>query len=369
MSRLKIYPGTVLITSLILSIASPITAVSHETPCPPCDCSPAGQADDFIVSAYYSPLPNQERYYLGSYEEDVRFNGEGLAGNDGTPVYPGMIAAPPEFPFGTVIELPRLGMTGTVHDRGGRIVTGEDGIPRIDVWMGEGEEGLARALEWGVQRQPVKVYYPEPKNVPKENFDFSALPAPEHALNNVPTNPVTLLDTSDPRYGDTSSEVMAIQYTLKRLGYFDHNMTGFFGDVTRDALATFERDVKEGGNGEIANDNIRRILIAHQQIRDELGIPVPGEETLVQGTSGKTVRILQRILGILELYAGEIDGIYDQELMGILYKYQKEQGIVTSLADTGAGIVGPQTRRALITAWRGHRINRRGGADVLVATL
>lgn len=29
----------------------------------------------FIATAYYSPLPDQENYYLGSYEKDKRLNG------------------------------------------------------------------------------------------------------------------------------------------------------------------------------------------------------------------------------------------------------------------------------------------------------
>lgn len=42
--------------------------------------------------------------------------------------------------------------TGTVDDRGGAIVkAGERGYDhdRLDVWMGRGDEGLARALAWG----------------------------------------------------------------------------------------------------------------------------------------------------------------------------------------------------------------------------
>lgn len=30
----------------------------------------------FVATAYYSPLPNQENYYRGSYEADKKLNGE-----------------------------------------------------------------------------------------------------------------------------------------------------------------------------------------------------------------------------------------------------------------------------------------------------
>ena len=43
-----------------LSLASEITEPRTQT---------------FIVTAYYSPVPGQKRYFLGSYEDDVKLNG------------------------------------------------------------------------------------------------------------------------------------------------------------------------------------------------------------------------------------------------------------------------------------------------------
>ena len=55
----------------------------------------------FTISAYYSPLACQDRYATGSYRGDIRLNGNGTNDADGTPVYPGMIAAPKLYSFGT----------------------------------------------------------------------------------------------------------------------------------------------------------------------------------------------------------------------------------------------------------------------------
>ena len=41
----------------------------------------------FVVTAYYSPLPDQTRYLRGSYEADIRLNGNGTHGASGKPVY------------------------------------------------------------------------------------------------------------------------------------------------------------------------------------------------------------------------------------------------------------------------------------------
>ncbi|EKD30393.1 MAG: hypothetical protein ACD_78C00069G0002 [uncultured bacterium (gcode 4)] len=116
----------------------------------------AGGADHtenqkFIVTAYYSPLPNQSFYLKGSYEADIRLNGNGTHGASGKAVYPGMLAGPKTYAFGTKIYLEGLGV-GTVDDRGGAIVSsGSRGYDadRLDIWMGQGEEGLRRALSWG----------------------------------------------------------------------------------------------------------------------------------------------------------------------------------------------------------------------------
>ena len=75
----------------------------------------------FIVTAYYSPLPDQSRYLRGNYEAELRLNGNGTHGASGKPVYAGMLAAPKSYAFGTVIHLEGIG-TGTVDDRGGAIV-------------------------------------------------------------------------------------------------------------------------------------------------------------------------------------------------------------------------------------------------------
>lgn len=53
----------------------------------------------FVVTAYYSPLPDQARYLRGSYEADIRLNGNGTHGASGKPVYVGMLAAPKHYEF------------------------------------------------------------------------------------------------------------------------------------------------------------------------------------------------------------------------------------------------------------------------------
>ncbi|MDD2907421.1 MAG: 3D domain-containing protein [Candidatus Gracilibacteria bacterium] len=108
----------------------------------------------FYVTAYYSPLPGQDKYTTGSYEGDIRLNGGGKRTASGKGVFAGLMAAPRNYAYGTKIYLEGIGV-GSVEDRGGAIVnSGERGheYDRIDVWMGYGDEGLQRALKWGTRK-------------------------------------------------------------------------------------------------------------------------------------------------------------------------------------------------------------------------
>ena len=110
----------------------------------------AWEKRDFIVTAYYSPLPGQTFYLRGNYEAEKILNGNGIYGASGKPVFAGMIAAPKTYAFGTQIQFDGLGM-GIVEDRWGAIVqAGERSYAhdRIDIWMGSWDAGLRRAMIW-----------------------------------------------------------------------------------------------------------------------------------------------------------------------------------------------------------------------------
>ena len=108
----------------------------------------------FKVTAYYSPVPGQAFYYSGNYKDEVTLNGFGTHGASGKRVFHGMLAGPANYAFGTKIYFPGWGV-GEIADRGGAIVEkgkrSDASHDRIDVWVGKGEEGLKRALSFGVQ--------------------------------------------------------------------------------------------------------------------------------------------------------------------------------------------------------------------------
>jgi 3D (Asp-Asp-Asp) domain-containing protein len=108
-----------------------------------------------IVTAYYKPLPppNQKKYIV-SYKMDRRINGTGEKTSSGITPAIGTVAADGRFfPEGkTDVYVPGYGM-GTVNDTGGNI----NGPDRLDVFVGEGDEGREKAVEWGVKEVTVMV--------------------------------------------------------------------------------------------------------------------------------------------------------------------------------------------------------------------
>ena len=108
----------------------------------------------FIVTAYYSPLENQEDYITESYEWDIRLNGSGIRWASGKEVFPWMIAAPKKYSFWTKIYIEWL-WTWSVEDRGGAIIEASNGWPshdRLDVWMGFWDQWRERAIVWWARK-------------------------------------------------------------------------------------------------------------------------------------------------------------------------------------------------------------------------
>lgn len=334
-SRVRIYPAVVIMTSLVGSLFSPVYA-SEE---------PFEQT--FIVTAYYSPLPNQCCYFRGNYEEEIQFNGRGISGADGTPVYLGMIAAPSSYPFGTVIDLHGLGV-GTVHDRGGRIVEWNADQHRIDLWMGYGEEGLARALAWGVQSVKGTVF-PLGTHKPKESLSFAHFDVDPTLLASLPkSDPLRILENISS--GDTSYGVTQLQKALKEQGYFSGSATGKFGPVTEDALGRFKADYGLSGDGTSTNEKTAAMLTAASSLTDSnLPLLTIG---LSEGMKGARVRQAQKLLRFLGYYRGRTDGIYDADVREAVTRLQIDHGVIGSVTDTGAGRIGPATQGEILKQWK-----------------
>lgn len=162
MVRVRYYMAMRIASVLLMTMCLVWSAIS------PLSAATAGKIQKVYVSAYYTPVPGQKQYLHRTYAAELRVNGGDDTGADGTKVYPGMLAAPRTYSFGTKITIPTLG-TGTVHDRGGWVANGtvKRRYDRIDVWMGTGDAGLLRAKKWGVRLVEVTVYPSSATDIPE----------------------------------------------------------------------------------------------------------------------------------------------------------------------------------------------------------
>ena len=215
----------------------------------------------FKITAYYSPLPNQAKYLRGSYEADIRLNGKGEYGASGVKVFPGMLAAPRTFPFGTKIKIGSFGV-GTVADRGGAIVNaGENSqsYDRIDMWMGFGDTGLTRALTWGSRVIDGEVLADAQA---QNTLDYSNLRSelgmggPDATISPINTLTPEQIDAQTKKdelfnsfpvnlgRGKQGYDVKLIQASLKKLGYFKEEIDGNYNKFTAEGLMVFQKEKK-----------------------------------------------------------------------------------------------------------------------------
>lgn len=331
--------GCVLFAALLLFVS---TANAQDIPADESQTFP--YTKKFVISSYYTPLPGQTKYFTGSFEGDVRLNGEGVTAADGTKVYPGMAAAPKRFPFGTKMQIPGVGMVA-IHDRGGAIKNN-----RLDIWMGRGEEGLRRALGWGMRSVDVTVY--GIRDDLTEAVSFDGVPLMDLRELIVPTRHFK----NNLAEGDEGQAVLELQRVLKKLGYFTAEETGYFGQETRVAVENFQSAEKvitgheDPGAGNFGPRSRVALEAALEALQRDSLVKVP-DGTLQRGSSGKNVRSLQELLkdyGFLKVATGT----FGAETFDSLVRFQIDRGLVATASDRGAGFYGPRTKQAFEEAIR-----------------
>jgi len=272
----------------------------------------------FRLSAYYSPLPCQDRYATGSYEGDIRLNGRGTNGASGAEVYPGMIAAPKSYPFGTKMYIPGYGI-GTVLDRGGAIISADEGngsFDRLDIWMGYGDVGLNRALNFGKRNLEVTVY-----GVDKSISDTFHIPG--FSINEKIAKTCTIIETTKPEVKTETKPVSPVVENITTVNVDNLISSNTYG-VKKDSLFY---------------------------------------QGLMKGDNNAEVKRLQTELSRLNFYKVSASGNFDELTMHAVFKFQQSQGIVSSLTDVGAGYFGPSTRARL-----NEIITLRNNNNILIAS-
>lgn len=333
MKALKVLLTVLVLLVQVISIGGPAMAANES--------SQPGEKRQLLVTAYYSPLPDQSFYIKGSFEADVRLNGRGTNGADGTEVYIGMLAAPKTYPFGTRVRIPGLGV-GEVHDRGGAILARKN-YDRIDVWMGHGEEGLARALNWGSRLVEGEVFFTAHQVEPGLDYSWisselpasyveklrqktlansnnAAAPAPVQTPQPAPTPAPNPVVQETPKATPTDSAPNVEQAPAKKLVSL---------------VSPDEKEISPEEARQVKRLEQNRLLLA-------AGIGKNAE--------GEDVLNLQRMLWDLGYYKGELTATYDELTVDAVYRFQKDHGVVNGEYDLGAGYFGQKTLAAMVGA-------------------
>lgn len=297
---------------------------------------------EYVISAYYSPLPGQNRYATGSYVGDIRLNGGGVTTASGVKVAeaPGaFVAAPSCFEFGTILEFEGMG-NYIVLDRGGAIQGA-----RLDLWLGYGDEGLNAALAWG-KRTVLAKSLGVNADVELAGKAEWKLPPNSKFLQEVDSNPFDSLDNI--KMGDTGANVAVLQQLLKDIGYYSDEIDGYFGVSTKNALLEMDEDYGEivsiniSPIGALGNTSISELENLVLVARRELEESVPSKN-LGLGATGSDVLSLQKALQRLG-FDVDLTEVFDEKTQAAIIEFQFAEGMIESIDEVGAGFFGEATQ-------------------------
>ena len=158
--------------------------------------------------------------------------------------------------------------------------------------------------------------------------------------------------TREMSIGMRGVDVEALQYYLAFLGYFYPELppipiTGYFGELTRDAVFTFQNNYGLPVTGVVDANVFHEIERAYQaavrdlppSYRSAIGEPYPGR-FIVEGDRGESVRIIQRYLNVVSqsnpaIPVIAVDGIFGPRTKAAVTAFQRSLGIEQN------GAVGP----------------------------
>lgn len=149
----------------------------------------------------------------------------------------------------------------------------------------------------------------------------------------------------------TGSNVTALQNKLAALGFYKGEITGHYGEKTRDAVKAFQSKNGLVADGIAGPATLRAISSAKSSGSGSSGSSSSGgssgssavsSTTLTVGSTGAAVRSLQNNLTTLGYYSGDVTGHFGSQTAEAVRKYQKAKG----LSQTGTATPSLQSRIA-----------------------
>ncbi len=330
----------------------------------------------FVVTAYYSPLPDQKYYLKGNYKAEKRLNGEWIRWASGKWVFSWMLAAPKNYRFGTKIYLEWL-WVWEVSDRWWAIVNAWNRWyyhDRIDVWMWYWDEWLRRALYWGKRTIKWKILN---KNS-KVNLNYKRVNSPYRATKWLKKQEaIDIFKTS----ANSPAKVKKLQELLKELDLYKWEISWVYKDIidsiyyyqlsqkivksqwspwawsygpkTRKALKkTYENYLTK--KDEIEKERKRKLALEKKAKEMKKKSLAKATTTVNYIWDSKfkevshRVRDLQKTLKNLWYFEYKDTAIYWEKTKESIIAYQIDKNIISDKDQAWAWTIWPKTKKALI---------------------
>ena len=187
----------------------------------------------FRITGYYSPLPNQSKYVRGSYEADVRLNGRGTNGADGTEVYPGMLASSHNILIWNTNISSGIRVGNRSRSRRRNVSAGNRGQTHTTAlmsgWEKEKKDSLRRSLWEAELSREFSIHSDQTFS---STFSWNTIPqSRSHSCQIFPPFPQQPI---------LRLMLLRFKKALRELGFYDRTVNGILDESTTAAITDFQ---------------------------------------------------------------------------------------------------------------------------------
>ena len=158
-------------------------------------------------------------------------------------------------------------------------------------------------------------------------------------------SPVSAQSVSAMQKNDSGQTVTELQQRLLDLGYYNGEITGFYGSMTQEAVMRFQRDKGLAADGVVGSATAEALYSSSGSSGGSSGGSFSqnsAPRSLVRrGDAGPQIAELQKRLTDLGYYNASISGTLDQATEEAVTRFQRDNGLPAD------GIVGTATETAL----------------------
>ncbi len=325
----------------------------------------ADETQHYIVTAYYSPLPDQKYYLKWNYEDEIKLNWRWIRWASWLEVFNWMFAWPNKYPFWTKMYLEWI-WTWIIADRWWAIVAAWERwyeVDRIDVWMWYWDEWLKKALSWWKRKVSWKIIEMWSNsniwvNFTSSNINLSKINKEEiYRINIWPESSkdnLKILQTKlkevwlykweiDWKYNNELKNTL-INFQIANWIIKSENTywAWYWGAKTREKLASKEKELTS------KNIKVSKVENNDQKNKKEIiSLPKDIFSTYVSPESNKNdIIALQNKLKEMWLYNWGISWRYG-DIQKVILNYQLDKKIISSKTETWAWYFWPKTRELL----------------------